>query len=267
MTNKALVVPRRLLDDDPIFAAGALVLAIVCAPLLLALLIDTRTYLGENVWVKPLKFAVSLMVYLATLAWAARHIPEPIRRHRIFALYQWIVLVCIAGEMLWIAGAAMFATGSHFNVSTPAMVTIYGIMGVFAVTLTTAAAAYGVLVWRHSTAPEASVIALSFIATFVATVIVAGYMAQGTSHHVGVESADAGRQWLTGWSREVGDLRVPHFFATHIMQLVPLAWFAVALVRTPPKGAGLALTALALTVTTATFVQAVRGAPFLAGLL
>ena len=75
------------------------------------------------------------------------------------------------------------------------------------------------------------------------------------------------RHWLTGWSREVGDLRVPHFFATHTMQIVPLVWFAIAMVRTPPQGAGLVLTGLALAVTTATFVQALRGAPFLAALL
>lgn len=268
MTTIALDVPKqRLFQDDPRFAAGALFLAVLCAPLLLALLIDDRTYLGENVWVKPLKFAVSLTVYLATLAWAARYLPETLRRSSVFAVYQWVVLACIAAEMVWITCAAMFAVGSHFNVSTPAMGIIYGLTGVLAVILTSAAAAYGALIWRHAQAPEASAIASSFIATFVATVIVGGYMAGGDSHHVGAQGADAARQWLTGWSRDVGDLRAPHFFATHIMQIVPVAWFAIALARTPPRGAGVALTVLALAVTAATFAQALRGEPFLPGLL
>lgn len=268
MTTLAFDAPfRRLFKDDPLFAAGAFVLAILCGPLILALLMDARIYLGENVWVKPLKFAASLLLFLATLAWAARYIPEPIRRSRIFAAFQWIVLICIAGEMLWIAGAAMFATGSHFNISTPLMATMYGVMGVFAVTLTSAVAVYGALIWRYAGIAAAPAIGLSFIATFIATVIVAGYMAQAMGHHVGVESAEPARQWLMGWSREVGDLRVPHFFATHIMQFVPIAWFAIALVRTPPRGAGAALTLLALAATTATFVQALQGEPFLPTLL
>ncbi|MEM8596728.1 MAG: hypothetical protein AAGF76_09700 [Pseudomonadota bacterium] len=268
MTTLALSSPRRrLLEDDPRFAGGALVLTLLCAPLLLGLMIDTRDYLGENVWIKPLKFSVSLAVFLATLAWAARYIPARLRESRFFAAYQWIVLFCIAGEMLWIGGAAAFATGSHFNVSTPLMGTLYGLMGIFAVILTSAATTYGALIWRHSSAPEAPAIGLSFIATVIATLIVAGTMAEGLSHHVGVESAGADRQWLMGWSREVGDLRVPHFFATHIMQAVPLAWFAVAAVMVPPKGTGLVLTLLALAVTMATFAQALAGAPFLPGLL
>jgi len=27
---------------------------------------------------------------------------------------------------------------------------------------------------------------------------------------------------VVGWSREVGDLRIPHFIATHMMQILPL---------------------------------------------
>lgn len=259
--------PRpRFLGEDPRFGLAAIVLAALCGPLVMALLIDTLTYLGENVWVKPLKFAASIMLFVVTLAWSARYIPERIRQNGIFALYQWIVLTCIAGEMLWIIGAAALGIGSHFNTTTPLMATLYGLMGILAVTLTSAAAVYGALIWRHSIAPESMPIALSFIATSVATVIVASHLAQNMGHHVGVESADAARFWLTGWSREVGDLRVPHFFATHIMQMVPLAWFALAWFTEPPRGAGIVLTALAVAVTAATFVQARLGQPFLPAL-
>ena len=43
---------------------------------------------------------------------------------------------------------------------------------------------------------------------------------------------------LTGWSLRVGDIRVSHFLATHMMQVVPLAGLAAA--RLLPGGARVA---------------------------
>jgi hypothetical protein len=265
MTALALSPPRtlvlaRLMHDDPRFARGALLLLLMVLPLSAALVFDVRLFQGESPWIKPLKFALSLTMYLGTLAWAARYLPNRVRDARWFRVYQWLVLGCIAAEMLWIGGAALFATGSHFNVASPAMSTLYGLMGVAAVTLTSAAAFYGALIWRHSDAPETSMIGLSFIATFVATVIVAGYMSSTLGHHVAVPETGA-RLPIVGWSAEVGDLRVAHFLATHIMQIVPLAWFMLATIRTPPRGTGAALTLLCLALVAATFTQALQGLP------
>lgn len=248
---------------DPRFAGGAVALAVLSLPLLLAFGLDTRLFQDEWVWIKPLKFALSLCVYLLTLVWAARYIPSAVRTRRSFAIFQWVVLFCIAGEMLWIGGAAMFGVGSHFNIATPVMATIYGIMGAFAVTLTSAAAVYGWLIWRHSAAPEASAIGASFLATFIATVIVAGYMSSYGSHFVGTPPSGAATVPGLGWSREVGDLRVSHFIATHIMQAVPLAVFGymALLRRAPHRLFGFALTALALLAVAGSFVQALAGQP------
>ena len=253
--------PReRLFEDDPLFARGAVFLILLCVPMLLAMVTDTRLVADETPWIKPMKFAISLALYLATLAWAVRYIPGGLPKGRIFHIYQWIILTAIAAEMLWIAGAAHMATTSHFNVSTPLMGTLYGIMGFAAVTLTSAAFTYGWLIWRRGTDTAAPAVALSFMATFFVTVVVAGYMSSTPGHHVGIPVTGDSLP-VFGWSREVGDLRVAHFLATHVMQIVPLAWFVLATVMEPKRGTAVLLTLGAVGVTIWTFVQALSGQP------
>ncbi|WKA31241.1 hypothetical protein [Bradyrhizobium roseum] len=59
------------------------------------------------------------------------------------------------------------------------------------------------------------------------TLLIAFRMGGALNHHVGVEPAGAARFPLTGWPISVGDLRVPHFFATHMMQALPLSGLVV----------------------------------------
>jgi hypothetical protein len=67
----------------------------------------------------------------------------------------------------------------------------------------------------------------------------------------------------TGWSREHGDLRVPHFLGLHAMQLLPL--LAIALGRRRPAETTVRLTLTAAASYSALFIlllwQALRGQP------
>ena len=56
----------------------------------------------------------------------------------------------------------------------------------------------------------------------VLTLIIASTMSSGQDHFVGTPVADAWHLPLLGWSLSGGDLRGPHFFATHLMQFLPL---------------------------------------------
>ena len=71
---------------------------------------------------------------------------------------------------------------------------------------------------------------------------------------------------IFGWSTTGGDLRVPHFFDTHLLQLLPLVgWIADRnRWKEPQRWVWLALIAAVLVVL-ATGWQALKGRPFLGG--
>jgi hypothetical protein len=87
----------------------------------------------------------------------------------------------------------------------------------------------GLMLWRHPRADVSPAMRLAgaggLMLSGLATLLIAGYMSQRGAHWVGTPSDAAGLP-LVGWSTVGGDLRAPHFLATHAAQTVPL--FALA---------------------------------------
>lgn len=261
---------RSVFEDEPVFACLALALAAAALAFVFAGFFDLRTVLGENIWVKPAKFAIALSIYLATLAVYARWLPGPLRRHAAYRVYALIVAAAVIAEMVWIAGAAAAGTRSHFNGETEFLAFIYPVMGGLAILLTSAALFYAIQIAFNSKTglPGAVRLGLSggLVLTFVSTVLVAGYLSSNGGHYVGVPSSADARLLIMGWSREVGDLRVAHFFAAHVMHAGPLAGLALSAVlpaRWAIMATSLALCAYASLIAF-TFVQARAGLSFLA---
>lgn len=258
--------PSRIWTDAPAFTALALLIGLAMVPVLAAMALDPRSYGGEGVWLKPLKFHVALVVYLVTLAVFARWMTAAQRAGRLWRGFVAVVCVCVVAELLWIGGAAALGTGSHFNLSSPVWAQLYSLMGVAAVTLTSASLVMGVAIARNpATGLEPAVklsVVLGLVLTFVLTVVTAGYMASTPGHHVGVPVTGA-RVPVMGWSREVGDLRVAHFLATHALHGLPLVGWLAA--RRLAEGAARRVVWIAaagyVLVVTGTFVQAVAGLP------
>ena len=260
---------NRMFRDAPQFTALALLITLSLAPTVAAMLTDTRLFQGTGNWVKPVKFQTALILYLFTLAAYARWLPHGLASRRWFRVYAAVVCAAIVAELIWIIGAAANGTASHFNTATPAMALLYSLMGAAAVTLTSASLVFGIAVARNPATglPPAmrAGLSLGLILTFPLTVVVAGYMSSTTGHLVGTP-VTGDMVPLMGWSREVGDLRVAHFLATHAMHLIPLAALAATL-SLPPRAATLAAIAAALGFTALvifTFWQALNGQPFLA---
>ncbi|MFM2355036.1 MAG: hypothetical protein RLZZ528_772 [Pseudomonadota bacterium] len=267
-TTSARRILRHALADAPAFSRLAIFLALSLVVTLAAAQIDGRLFQGENIWLKPVKFQLSLSLYLATLAVFARFMPSHWLGSRLWRAYAGIVVFAILAEMAWIAGAAAFGTGSHFNVASPLMSALYSVMGLFALILTSPTLVMGLAIARNpdtGLSPAMKLaIASGLILTFLLTVPVAGYMASTTGHHVGTPVTDA-RLWPMGWSREVGDLRVAHFFAAHALHFIPAGGLVAALAL-PPRAATTAVIAGTLAfvaLTGSTFWQALNGLPFL----
>ncbi|MDZ4088168.1 MAG: hypothetical protein U1E69_15370 [Tabrizicola sp.] len=211
----AVSAPNRQLMGLTLFVALA------ALPVMAAYGLDDRLFQGDNIWLKPLKFHLALAVYTGTLALYAMLLPEGTFTSRRWRVYIGVVTACILAELAWIGGAAALGTASHFNV-TGLWAALYSLMGAAAVTLTSLSLVMGLAFWKHRTDPLLLSVALGLILTFVLTVPVAGTMSSGTGHLIGTPVTGA-RFPLMGWSTEVGDLRLPHFLATHAMHAVPLA--------------------------------------------
>src|SRR5262249_26054381 len=95
---------------------------------------------------------------------------------------------------------------------------------------------------------------------------VAGDMAKSGGHFVGSGSTTSPGAPLMGWARDHGDLRVPHFFATHAMHFIPAFGFLAPL-PLPPSAASRPAPGFtpAFTAFVAyTFADALMGHPFFA---
>ena len=264
----APATPNRLWTDAPAFMALAVLISLTMVPVLAAMTLDPREFGGEDIWLKPLKFHIALAIYLGTLAFFARWMTEAQRHGRAWRWFVAVVCACVLGELLWIGGAAALGTGSHFNLSSPIWNALYSLMGLAAVTLTSASLVMGLAIWRN---PETGLhpavklsVVLGLVLTFLLTVLTAGYMSSTPGHFVGVPVTGE-RLPVFGWSREVGDLRVGHFLATHALHGLPL-WGLVAARMGDARGsltlvwAGAAVYAALVL---ATFAQAIAGLPLI----
>lgn len=256
----------RLRADAPAFTALALVIALAAIPLLAAQQIDPRLIGAEGAWTKPLKFHLALAVYFATLAAFARWMPAATRAGLPWRALVAAAILCTLGELLWIGGAAATGTTSHFNTATPVMGALYSLMGLFAVTLLTPTLVMGISIARNPATGLPPALHLSvwlgLVLTFALTLVAAGYLAQGEGHHVGTPVTGTTVP-LMGWSREVGDLRVAHFLATHALHVLPvLGWIAARTLPDRVARAAVILAALAFAaLTLGTMAQAMAGRP------
>jgi hypothetical protein len=227
----------------PLTVVACLMLPVL-AVLAVGLWVDTRTILGVPVWLKPAKFAASIAVYAATLAWVLGHLPPASRLARNVGWLSALVLVLEQGIISVQAGRG---TTSHFNVGTPLDAVLFGVMGAAIVTQTLASAVVAVALWR-SRLPDRALgwaLRLGLSITIVGAsfggimsrpsddqlqALEAGRPSPAGAHTVG--GADGGPGLVgTGWSREHGDVRVPHFFGLHALQVLPLVAFGLRRTR------------------------------------
>jgi hypothetical protein len=215
----------------PLLALSA-AMALLAVGSLLGLLIDQRELVGAPAWAKPLKFAISILIYALTLSWLTSLLTRGRR------LAWWIAtaaVVALALEMIVIVGAVIAGTTSHFNVSTPFNAAMWGVMAVSIVVVWLATLAVGVLLsFSRLGDPAASWAIRAGVVLGLAGMGVAFFMTGPTeaqledfrgvagAHAVGVPDGGPGL-FLLGWSTVGGDLRVPHFVGMHALQLLPVA--------------------------------------------
>lgn len=192
---------------------------------------DNRLIANESVWAKPLKFYLALAIHFATLALIVGALSAPYRTGTLLFVVSLVAAASAGFEMTYMVVQAARQQASHFNLSTPFHAAMYVLMALGAVVIVGAAGIVGIIACLDDAARLTDTLrtaaAIGLIGGTALTLIVAFRMGAGLNHHIGTESLGAARVPLTGWSRTVGDLRVPHFFATHMMQAVPVAGLAI----------------------------------------
>jgi hypothetical protein len=261
--------------SPPLTAVG-LLMAAVAVPSAAAIFIDPRVITGAPAWLKPFKFAVSTAVYSLTLAWIFTLLPEWPRLRRVVG---WTTAIVFVLEVALIDMQAWRGTTSHFNVSTAGNAIVFVVMGVAIIIQTVVSMAVVVALWRHRFADRALGWALRFGMTLTILGALTGpLMTRPTaaqladaragnrmliagSHSVGGLDGGPGVP-VTGWSREHGDLRVPHFIGLHAIQALALVALLLGQSRRPEPVRVRAVLAAAASYTALFFLlvwQALRG--------
>lgn len=240
---------RRSWAASPPLTAVSLAMIVLLVATVVGLIADPRVITGAPAWLKPAKFAVSIAIYSFTFGWLLTVIDG---YPRLVRLATWVTVIGFVIEMLLIAGSAALGLTSHFNVSSPAHTAVWSTMASAIVATWTASLVVAVLLLRQRTGRMADpafawalrlgvlISSAGMAVAFFMTSPTADQLTQATAGHgmpiagahaVGVSDGGPGLPVL-GWSTAGGDLRAPHFFGLHALQLLPL--LGLALLRFAP---------------------------------
>jgi hypothetical protein len=201
-------------------AAAHLVLFLALAP---AAAFDSTTILGISRWIKPMKFAISIAIFTATMAWllgCLRDSDRAVRR------ISWTIAATMIGEQVLITMQAARGVRSHFNEDSAFDGIVFSIMGAMITINTIASARALYLFFRRPTAATGAALAgirLGLLIFIVASL--QGFLMVGRgAHSVGIHDGSPGLPFVN-WSTAAGDLRIAHFFGLHSLQVLPLLGF------------------------------------------
>ena len=243
---------------------GSIVFLIISAVIAIILPLETRQVLGINLWIKPLKFALSLSVFLYTSIYLLQPLNYSGPK---LSILNWILLITMLIEIFCIVFQASRGQLSHFNITDPVGRVMFPIMGA---AITVAYLVYALLLFDYfrleTNLSPAMLWAIRIgIAIFLFGAISGFSMGGALKHTVGMADGGPGLPF-TNWSTVAGDLRVSHFISIHAIQVLPLTALAVTRLNFRPS------VSLSIVVVTGglyalfcvlTLIQAMQGRPFI----
>lgn len=193
---------------------------------------------GLNQWDKPLKFALSTLIYAVSWAWLLGQLD---RGRRVGWIAGTVIAYALFVELALITWAAAAGVTSHFNVSTPLNTVVWSVMAVSITVLWVATFVAAATLFFTKIDDRARAVAIRAGAVLSLVGLGLGYLMtsptgaqlddfQGIAgaHTVGLADGGPGLPIL-GWSTVAGDLRIPHFVGMHALQVIPLFLIGVEL--------------------------------------
>jgi hypothetical protein len=239
MSGKIRAALQELYQSSPVLTITGWLHWVMALVLVVLIPFDSRTILGINPWIKPMKFSVSIAIYVWTLAWYVRYLSG---RRRAVRLLSCGVAFSMVGEITLITLQSARGVPSHFNVATPLDAMLFAVMGSIIGFNTLLLTWVTVLFFvDRPELPAAYLWGIRFgLLVFLAASFEGVLMVIHGSHTVGAADGGAGLPFIN-WSRQHGDLRVAHFVGMHALQVLPLAGYWIGHWRTP-EGAKIAYT-------------------------
>jgi hypothetical protein len=227
-------------NSAPLTATTLLMLA-AFIPSLAAVFVDPQEITGVPAWLKPAKFAISSAVFTGSMAWLLGYITvSPNWKRRLGSALSAAVTI----EVTLIDFQAARGVTSHFNVSSTENMVIWGVMATWIGILLLSMIGVLILLGRQTfaDAPWGWSLRLAMLITILGAAS-GGLMTRPTAsqynalahhetvsivggHTVGAPDGGPGLPALN-WSENHGDLRVPHFFGLHALQIVPLLFWVL----------------------------------------
>ncbi len=182
--------------------------------------IDSTAITGINAWIKPMKFAISIVIYSWTFAWLLHYLPST---RKINFISRGIV-VCMLVENSLIFMQAARGVRSHFNVTSAFDGMIFSIMGGF-ILINTFLIIYTIILFFSRNIKMESSLLWAWRAGLIFFFLggISGGVMSGILHHtMGGEDGGPGLPFLN-WSTLFGDIRSAHFITLHGLQAIPLS--------------------------------------------
>jgi Terpene cyclase DEP1 len=208
---------------------------------LIAIVVDHRRLMDENIWAKPTKFAVSIGLNGLSTLWLLRRLPDR-RRHRVTA---GLLAVFLLAEQVLISVQAYRGVRSHFNTTTPFDSALFRAMGGFVVC---AWVCLFVLALAAMRTPQTDMLARSVTSLGPWIVVVGssvGFVMVAINRH-SIGGSDGGPMVpFLGWNSTIGDLRPAHFVGLHALQVLIVVAFVCGRVGMAPSSCVVAVRSVA----------------------
>jgi hypothetical protein len=261
--------------DPLLFWIGAGMLLTLVVVTLLSIS-DTRLILGINPWIKPMKFLISVTIFLWTIAW---FMPE-VREHPAASgsslsnpvvsgfsrinTARWTIGVTMIIEIFLVILQSGRGATSHYNISSPFDAAVFAVMGT---TIGFTTVAVGLFIWllRRDTPPQRAGYLWGIrlgIAIFMLAGLEGNVLLLNNAHTVGAPDGGPGLPFVN-WSTTAGDLRIAHFFGMHALQALPLMGFFLDRAQLPARNLIVAISIVWLAVMGGLLTLALQGRPLL----
>jgi hypothetical protein len=117
---------RQLYRRSKVLAVTGWIHLALLAGMLVVSPFDSRLVMGIDPWIKPIKFALSITIYVWTIAWLLEYLRL---RSWVRRVISWGISISMLTEITCIAAQAARGTTSHYNVNTTLDAAVFSTMG------------------------------------------------------------------------------------------------------------------------------------------